>query len=168
MISFSATIQQFGQQGEKTGWTYIAIPQKIAEKIMPAQRKSFRVKGYIDGINICQVALLPMGGGDFILPLNAAMRKLIRKRKGAVVVLKLEVDQTVFILSPALLECLLDEPDAKAYFEQLASSHQKYYSKWIEAAKTETTKTKRIALVINAFVLKLSYGEMIRMQKDKQ
>lgn len=168
MISFSATIEQFGRQGEKTGWTYVTISQKIAEKILPAQRKSFRVKGNIDGISIRQVALLPMGGGDFILPLNAAIRKLIRKRKGAVVALKLEVDQTEFILSPALMECLHDEPVAKTYFEQLAASHQKYYSKWIESAKTEATKTKRIALAINAFVLKLSYGEMIRMQKDKQ
>ena len=139
MISFSATIEQFGRQGEKTGWTYVTISQKIAEKILPAQRKSFRVKGNIDGISIRQVALLPMGGGDFILPLNAAIRKLIRKRKGAVVALKLEVDQTEFILSPALMECLHDEPVAKTYFEQLAAAHQKYYYKWIESAKTEAT-----------------------------
>jgi hypothetical protein len=167
MISFSARIEQFGRQGEKTGWTFVAIPQKIAEKLLPAQKRSFRVKGTIDGARISQVALLPMGGGDFILPLNAALRKMIRKRKGAVIDLKLEVDQSEFIISPALMECLQDEPEAKAYFEQLAASHQKYYSKWIESAKTETTKTKRIAQAINAFVLKLSYGEMIRMQKDQ-
>jgi hypothetical protein len=27
MVQFTTTIKQFGKQGEKTGWTYIEIPQ---------------------------------------------------------------------------------------------------------------------------------------------
>jgi hypothetical protein len=39
------------------------------------------------------VALLPMGGGDFIMPLNGAMRKAIKKQKGATVKVKMELDK---------------------------------------------------------------------------
>ena len=35
MISFEATIQKFGNMGEKTGWIYIAVPVDIAVQIKP-------------------------------------------------------------------------------------------------------------------------------------
>jgi len=40
MISFSTTILQFAQQGEKTGWTYIVVPTAIAAKLNPGIKKS--------------------------------------------------------------------------------------------------------------------------------
>ena len=75
MITFSAKIQRFARQGEKTGWTYIAISQANADKMNPGCRKSFRVKGMLDSFKIQKVSLLPMGDGSFILPFNADMRK---------------------------------------------------------------------------------------------
>ena len=33
MLSFTANIQKFDKQGEKTGWTYIVVPEKIAEDV---------------------------------------------------------------------------------------------------------------------------------------
>ncbi len=45
MVTFKAEIEKFEQMGEKTGWTYIFIPQAIAHQIKPDCRKSFRVKG---------------------------------------------------------------------------------------------------------------------------
>ena len=81
MIEFTTTIKQFDKQGEKTGWTYIDIPSDIAEKLMPGNRKGFRVKGKLDSFPFKGVALLPMGGGNFILTLNADIRKGIRKKK---------------------------------------------------------------------------------------
>ena len=167
MIIFTAEILQFKEQGEKTGWVYIQVPKKIADKLLPGNKRSFRVKGKLDDHTISQVALLPMGEGNFILPLNATIRKAIRKTKGAKLEVKLEVDSKPLKISKELLVCMEDEPDAKAYFEKLAPSHRQYYSKWIESAKTDATKTKRIALAINAFAMKLSYGEMMRLQKDK-
>ena len=71
MIQFNAIILKFDQQGEKTGWTYIVIPAATADKIKAGYKKSFRVKGQLNGQAIKQKALLPMGNGDFILPLNA-------------------------------------------------------------------------------------------------
>lgn len=165
MIGFKTTLLKFDSQGEKTGWTYILIPKELAEKIKPENKKSFRVKGKIDEFKIKSVALLPMGGGDFIMPVNATMRKGIKKNKGAAVTVEMKEDKASLKLSPGLLSCLEDDPDSKSYFTNLAPSHQQYYSKWIESAKTDATKTKRIALCINAFANKLSYSEMMRQHK---
>ncbi|HYJ64643.1 MAG TPA: DUF1905 domain-containing protein [Parafilimonas sp.] len=83
MVKFTTTILKFNEQGEKTGWTYIEIPADIAQQIKPNNKKSFRVKGKLDNYAIKSIALLPMGNGNFIMPLNAAMRKATGKRKGA-------------------------------------------------------------------------------------
>ena len=75
MIRFKSIIKKFGEQGEKTGWTYIEIPEEVASKIKPGCKKSFRVKGTLDNYPIEKTSLLPMGGGSFIIPINAAIRK---------------------------------------------------------------------------------------------
>jgi hypothetical protein len=167
MIGFKATLQKFGQQGEKTGWTYISIPRKIAEKIKPGTKKSFRVKGRIDEFAVSSVALIPMGDGDFIMAVNAIMRKAIKKQKGAGVSLELEEDVKPVPISAELLACLEDEPEANAYFKSLPGSHQHYYSRWIDSAKTDPTKTKRIATVLHAFSNKLSYAQMMQLQRKE-
>lgn len=165
MITYKTTLLKFGSQGEKTGWTYILVPKKIAEKLKPGNKKSFRVKGKLDEYVFKAVSLLPMGEGDFIMAVNATMRKAIRKQKGDTVILEIEPDLAEPKLSTQLMACLRDEPEAMAYFKKLPGSHQKYYSNWIDSAKTEATKTKRIALAINAFVQKMSFPEMMRAQK---
>ena len=136
MVQFTSTILQFGEQGEKTGWTYIKIPASIAQKLKPGSKKSFRVKGMLDQYPIEAIALLPMGAGSFILTLNATIRKRIRKTKGAKLAVKLEEDTKPLVLCPELMECLNDEPRALAFFKTLAKSHQFYFSRWIESGKT--------------------------------
>ena len=106
MISFKTSLEKFDSQGEKTGWTYIRIPAKIAQKVKPDQKKAFRVKGKLDDFPINAVSLLPMGEGDFILAVNAGMRKGIRKRKGDTVQVQLEEDKQPLKLSADLLQCL--------------------------------------------------------------
>ncbi|MBX7110016.1 MAG: YdeI/OmpD-associated family protein [Chitinophagales bacterium] len=168
MVQFNTTVLKFDRQGEKTGWTYIVIPSSIAEKIRPGNKKSFRVKGNLNGQTIRQKALLPMGNGDFILPLNGTLRKQLGIRKGEKLKVRLEEDAKPLQLSPALLSCLADEPDALAYFNTLPPSHRRYYSKWIEDAKSASTQAKRITQAINAFVRKQSFSEMMRsLKKDR-
>jgi hypothetical protein len=93
MICFTTKILQFGEMGEKTGWSYIRIPAALAEKLMPGNKKSFRVKGKLDQQVIEKVALLPMGEGDFIMALKASIRKVLRKQKGDSLRVELEVDE---------------------------------------------------------------------------
>lgn len=165
MIQFTATLLKFAKQGEKTGWTYIEIPAKIAHQLKPGNKKSFRVKGKLDNYPIQKVALLPMGEGNFIMAINSTMRKSIGKRQGHTLQVQLVEDKSPLLLNAELLECLADEPSAEKFFEQLAKSHQHYFSKWIESAKTEPTKTKRIAQTVTALARHQNFGEMIRSLK---
>jgi hypothetical protein len=163
MLQFSAIIKKFNAQGEKTGWTYIEIPAVLAQELIPCNKKSFRIKGYLDDYKIEQVALVPMGEGNFILPLNATFRKAIRKTKNASVVVKMEVDKSALKLSDELLECLQDEPKALENYNKLPPSHKNYYSKWIESAKTTPTKAKRIAATITVLATGQTLGDAMRI-----
>src|SRR4051812_40080154 len=126
MVKYTTTILKFDKQGEKTGWTYIEVPADIAEKLKPGNKKSFRVKGKLDSFAIAGIALLPMGGGSFIMALNADMRKGIGKRYGAMLKVQLEEDKKGFVFNKDFMDCLTDEPTAIEFFKTLAGSHQKY------------------------------------------
>jgi len=168
MFFFTTTILKFAQQGEKTGWTYIVVPSSIAAKLNPGVKKSYRVKGKLDDFKIEKLALIPKGKGDFILTVNANIRKGIGKRKGATVQVQLEIDHSPILPPAELMECLKDEPEALKYFNSLPPGHRNYFTKWIESAKTEPTKTKRIALVIKTMVRKMDFGAMLREERDER
>ena len=162
IVQFSTRILKFGKKGEKTGWTYIEVPADLTAQLFPGNKKSFRVKGFLDHLPISGVALLPMGAGSFIMPVNAAIRKAIGKRDGAMLNIKLQVDFQKLLLNRELKKCLEDEPEALSFFNKLPKSHQNYFSKWIDSAKTTETKAKRIARTLNALSQKMHYGQMLR------
>src|SRR5581483_6035012 len=161
-IRFNTRILKFGQMGEKTGWKYIVIPADIAQKLNKGVKTSYRVKGKLDSYPIKQVALLPMGEGEFIIPMNATIRKAIGKKEGAMLTVELELDKSAFAFNADFMACLDDAPEAKEHFKTLPGSHQKYFSKWIDSDKTDATKTKRIAMAVNALARQLRYNEMLR------
>jgi uncharacterized protein YdeI (YjbR/CyaY-like superfamily) len=111
---------------------------------------------------------MPMGDGNFIMPVNAVMRKAIGKRKGAIITAMLEADDKPLQLNEDFMACLNDEPAALEHFYSLNGSHRNYFSKWIDSAKTEPTKTKRIAMALSALSRRMGYPEMIREQKAKK
>ena len=169
MLQFKTIIEKFAQMGEKSGWTYIVIPKKLTDKLKPGYRQIFRVKGKLDDYPIKNVALFPRTDGDFIMAINATMRKNIRKTKGAEINVKLDTDDEPLPLNNDLLECLEDDENAKAYFETLTPGHKNYFSNWINSAKTAPTKAKRIAQTITALSRKQDFGQMLRSLKaDKQ
>lgn len=167
MIQFTTTLKRFEKQGEKTGWTYIEVPADLVQQLKPGNKKEFKVKGKLDSHSINRVSLMPMGGGTFIMPVNAAMRKAIGKRHGALVTVQLTEDKSEFVFNKDFLDCLADEPAAGDFFKTLPGSHQRYFSKWIDDAKTEQTKTKRIVQAVTALSKKQGYAEMIRSGQKK-
>lgn len=168
MIKFKATIYRFDKQGEKTGWSYLEISARQAQKLKPDCKVSFRVKGTFDGHSFSKTALLPMGNGNFILPWNASHRKETGKKHGDVVTVVMEADERELTLSPDLMKCLKDDPEAMQFFKTLTKSHQQYFSKWIDSAKTISTKTKRIIMTLEACHHKQGYPEMIRANKQQK
>jgi uncharacterized protein YcgL (UPF0745 family) len=166
MITFNTTLLRFSSKGEKTGWTYIEISAQQAQKLKPETRVSFRVKGRLDQFSFEKVALLPMGEGQFILPVNATMRKAIGKKHGDKVKVEIEADERKLQLSPDLLKCLKEEPKALAFFKGLPKSHQNWFSKWVESAKTLPTKSKRITQILIACSKEQGFSEMMRENKN--
>lgn len=167
MIQFTTIIEKFDKKGEKSGWTYIEISASQAKKLKPDSKLTFRVKGSLDQFKFEKVAILPMGEGNFIMPLNATMRKAIAKKQGDKLKVVMEVDQRKMIISPDLIVCLKDDPEAMKFFTSLRSSHQLYFSKWIESAKTAQTKTRRIATCMVAFSKRLGFSEMMRSSRNQ-
>ncbi len=168
MLHFSTVLKKFDQQGEKTGWTYFEVPATIASQLKQDTKKSFRVRGMLDQYHFAGVALVPVGGGDYIFAVNATMRKATKKKKGDTLEVAMEEDPEPPKISASLLECLEDEPQAKAYFITLAHSHQLYFTRWIDSAKTEATRIKRLALTINGLAQNKDFGQMLRdAKKDK-
>lgn len=165
MITFSATIKRFATKGEKTGWSYIEISEKNSNKINPGCRKSYRVKGTLDQFKIQKISLLPMGDGNFILPINAAIRKGTGKVAGDAIKVSLALDERELELNKDFVACLKDDSRAYEFFKSLAKGHQNYFSKWIESAKTDATKTKRITMAVIALAQGQGYPEMIRANK---
>lgn len=167
MIEFTTIILKFAEKGEKTGWTYIDVPVDVAQELIPENKRSFRAKGMLDQQEFAGVALIPMGEGTFIMPLNQALRKVIRKREGAMLHVRIEVDKDFEVKVPDYLsDCLDNEPQALDHFYKLPKSHRNYFINWIESAKTEPTKVSRIARTLKALSLGYNYGEMIRLVKD--
>jgi len=168
MVTFDTIILQFDAQGEKTGWSYIAIPADLAQELKPGNKKSFRVRGMLDGLAVNGMALMPMGEGDFIMALKADVRKALRKNSGAMLTVSLEEDVDYRVdLPDDLKECFDFEPEAMDFFNSLAKSHREYFIKWINGAKTSETRNKRIVNTVNAMLRRWDYGKMMREMKKE-
>ncbi|MCX2484364.1 YdeI/OmpD-associated family protein [Pedobacter sp. MR2016-24] len=167
MVVFEAEIERFSRMGEKTGWTYVFVPKAVAQQIKADCKKSYRVKGKLDQVNVSGMALVPMGEGDFIIALKTSLRRELKKEEGAVLHLELEEDLDFKIEMPDDLElCLSDDPQLLETFLKLPKSHRNYYINWLNTAKTEVTRTKRLTQIVVAMDQKMTFGEMIRSNKS--
>jgi hypothetical protein len=116
MINYTAIIHQFAEKGEKTGWTYLDIPAPISNQIKAGCKTSFRVKGKLDQIIIYGIALVPMGEGDYILPLKKDLKEKLGKSNGTPVNIELEEDKDFKYEIPDDLAACFD--DAEGTLEQ--------------------------------------------------
>ncbi len=165
MIRFTASIKKFSKNAEKSGWSYIEIPAETASGLHHVNKTSFRVIAILDKNRFDGVALVPAGNGDYILPVNATMRKALRKKQGDTVDVVLEKDNAEPALPAELMECLEEEEQAFEYYKALKKAERNYFIKWILSARTDETRAKRMALSIHAFLHRTDFGTMIRNNK---
>ena len=168
MVQFKALLEKFDDQGEKTGWMYLKVPASIASLLQPGVKKAFRVKGLLDEYPIQKVSLVPMGGGDFIIAFNAAMRKGTGKRPGAQITLSLQLDEQELPVPPDLQECLEDDPEAGSAFQKRSRAERHYFIRWIDSAKGVETRSRRIAQTLDALVKGIGFGPMLRQMKEER
>jgi hypothetical protein len=84
--------------------------------------------------------------GEFLLGLNRAVRKEARVEAGDTVKVELELDNAPreVEVPEALADRLVGDPAARAAFDALAYTHRKEYARWIEEAKRDVTRQRRV------------------------
>ena len=90
-------------------------------------------------------------GGEFMVGLSKEVRTGAGVEAGDTVSLQLKLDtqpRTVEVPA-ALAEALNHDPEAKATFEGLAFTHRKEYARWIEEAKREETRARRVTQALD-------------------
>jgi len=163
MVVFESEIERFERMGEKTGWTFVFVPAAIANQIKPDTKKSYRIRGKLDQVEIEGLALTPMGEGNFIIALKGSLRKALHKKEGDKLRLELEEHKDFKIEMPADLElCLMEEKHCLENFLKMPPSHQGYYINWLNTAKTEPTRIKRLTKIVMAMDQQMDFAQMLR------
>jgi bifunctional DNA-binding transcriptional regulator/antitoxin component of YhaV-PrlF toxin-antitoxin module len=126
----------------KGGWTYAAIPEVLQDK--KAHFGWVKVKGSIDGYELKNYRLMPMGNGRLFLPVKAEIRKKLGKSAGDRVHIILYPDHDPLEIPRDFLSCLEDEPAAYKNFMNLNESEQKAYVDWIYSSKKTESRVERI------------------------
>ena len=88
--------------------------------------------------------------GEFLLGLNRTVRQEAGVEAGDTVDVRLELDKSPrqVEVPKALATALAEDPDAHAAFDRLAYTHRKEYARWIDDAKRDETRRRRVAKAI--------------------
>lgn len=110
--------------------------------------KRFPVRAIINGHEL-RLSVARMGG-EYLLGLSKANRQAAVVTAGDTVELQLELDAAPREVStpPALARALAANLPARQAFDGLAYTHRKEFARWIEEAKREETRERRVAKTI--------------------
>jgi len=97
--------------------------------------------------------------GEFLLGLNRAVRQEAGVEAGDTVEVNLELDTAPreVEVPQALADGLAEDSEARAPFDRLAYTHRKEYARWIDEAKRDETRQRRLAQAL----------EMLRQGKTR-
>jgi hypothetical protein len=141
-MKFRTTIQLNGKTA-----TGIHVPEKIVDSLGGGNRPRVRVTiaGYAYQTTIGRMR------GRFMLPVSAAVRERAGVQAGDEVAVELELDATPRELSvpPELAKALKRDRKARDAFEKLSYSNRKRHALAIEGAKSDETKQRRLAKILD-------------------
>ncbi|HJV77192.1 MAG TPA: YdeI/OmpD-associated family protein [Paludibacter sp.] len=134
----------------KGGWTYAAIPEIVQNK--HAWFGLVKVRGSIDGYEIANYHLMPMGNGTLFMPVKAEIRKKIGKNEGDWVHIILYSEELPTVVPDDFLLCLKDDPTAYENFQKLSGAEQKELVDWIYSVKKDNARVERIAQTMDKLI----------------
>jgi len=139
-VTFRVKLEGSGPKGT---WIAIVLPARV-HTTLGGDRARIPVVGTADGQPI-RTSAAPMGGVH-LFPFNKQMQKATGKGVGDTVTFAIERDeQPRTVKAPAdLTKALAKHAAAKKAFAALSYSHKKEYVQWIEEAKREDTRARRI------------------------
>jgi hypothetical protein len=126
---------------------FIAIPSAVIEALGAKKRPPVRVTLNIGYTYRSTVAVY---GGRYYLPIRREIREAAGLAPGMPLEVTLALDEAPrTVEAPAdLAVALALDPEAQAAFDQLSYTHRKEYVKSITSAKRETTRQRRIQLIL--------------------
>ena len=137
----------------KGGWTYAVIPE-----IKPDPHAWFgwiSVKGFLDDVELPRCKLMPKGDGQLFLPVNATMRKKLKKQAGDTVRIVLFSADEAPLLPEDIRACFeFEPPEALAAYQGLSPDEQHAHLKHINAAQTADTRANRIREMMDTLIAK--------------
>lgn len=141
-MQFRATVQLDGKTA-----TGIRVPEAIVEALGAGNRPRVRVT--LDGYSY-QTTVGRMRG-EFLVPVSAAVREQAGVAAGDEVEVGIELDTgpRELVVPVELSAALERNPSAREAFERLSHSNRKRHVLAIEGAKTEQTRERRLAKIIN-------------------
>lgn len=150
IFEFDAVIENAGGGG-----AYVKIPFDVNEVF---GKKRVQVQATFEG-EPYRGLIVRMGEPWHILIILKNIREKIGKSFGDMVhvTIQEDTDPRVIEVPPTLAEAFEQEPKALAFFDSLAYTHRREYVNWINEAKQEDTRKKRVAKTI----------EMLLDQKQK-
>ncbi|WP_114752048.1 DUF1905 domain-containing protein [Pleomorphovibrio marinus] len=133
-------LEKFPQKG---GWTYVLFP---ALKKSNAYFGMKKVEVHIDGHELGQMTLMPFGNGLLFLPINAKIRKQIKKESGhevQITVFAQEAEEGIFG-EKVILDCIREEPHAWEKFKALSLEERQTMLDGIIAHSSEEKRIQKI------------------------
>lgn len=142
--TFKAVIQD--ASGASGGGAFVEVPFDV-EKAFGSKRP--KVKAMIEGVPY-RGLLTRMGGPNHILIVLKGIRERIGKTFGDEIQVSVELDaeERVIEIPKDLMNELKKDREAKAIFDKLSYTHRMEYVTWIEEAKKEETRQRRIVKTI--------------------
>lgn len=132
---FAATVQKEGR------FTFVAIP--FSPREVWGARPRFHVTGTINDIPVR--GTLGALGQDYFLRLGAAWLRDCGIEPGANVTVKLSLEGPQDAnLAPDIAAALSGNAKAKTFFDGLPTFYRKNFIRWIESAKRDETRARRI------------------------
>jgi hypothetical protein len=122
----------------------VVLDEATVEKVGEGAKR-FPVVATVNG-HTWRTSITRMGG-EFLLGLSRAVRQEAGVEAGDTVKVQLALDEAPREVEvPAALTAALEgDPEARAAFEALAYAHRKEYARWVDEAKREETRTRRVA-----------------------
>ncbi len=122
---------------------FIRFPYDVFEVF--GKKNLVKVKVWMNG-EYYRGSLANMGMGCHVLPVIQAMRKKIGKHQGDLVHFIIEQDTEIRLVEVPddLQTALSKEEKLITIFDNLSYSHRKEYVVWINGAKKEETRSRRI------------------------
>jgi hypothetical protein len=136
-MKFHATILQTGRTT-----TGIRVPDEVVAALGPGRRPAVRVtvNGYTYRTSVASM------NGTFMCSVSAEVREKAAVGGGDEVDVEIELDtEPREVTVPAdFREALGRDPQASRFFDGLSFSHKSAYVLWIESAKKDETRQRRI------------------------